>query len=309
MEAGRAIMRGFVTPDRTTLIASTHRALAVSEKTVPGDGIANSEEVLAAAEIAAQRLIAFDMEKIAIESGTVISASLFGALAGSGELPFPRDSFENAIRSSGRGVEPSLKAFSRAFEAAQAGRKELPAQPQGRSQAQPLESGGAARPVGPERLLNQWDALVRRVGALPAPANPMALRGLRAVVDFQDLAYGAEYIEKLEEIARHDRADKDFVLTIEAAKYLAKALTYDDVIRVADLKTRGSRFERVRREIRPAKDTRMMLTEFMHPRAEEIVGLFPARIGKRFQQNSRAMRLLDRLVNRGRRLRTDRLLP
>ncbi|MBL8584381.1 MAG: 2-oxoacid:acceptor oxidoreductase family protein, partial [Rhizobiaceae bacterium] len=104
MAAGRAIMRGFVTPDRTTLIASTHRALAVSEKTVPGDGIANSEEVLAAAEIAAQRLIAFDMEKIAVESGTVISASLFGALAGSGELPFPRDSFEKAIRSSGRGV-------------------------------------------------------------------------------------------------------------------------------------------------------------------------------------------------------------
>lgn len=309
MEAGRAIMRGFVTPDRTTLIASTHRALAVSEKTVPGDGIANSEEVLAAAEIAAQRLIAFDMEKIAIESGTVISASLFGALAGSGELPFPRDSFEKAIRASGRGVEPSLKAFSRAFEAAQAGRKELPAQPQDRSSAQPLESRGAARPVGPERLLNQWDALVQRVAALPAPANPMALRGLQAVVDYQDLAYGAEYIEKLEKIAAVDRADKEFALTVEAAKYLAKAMTYDDVIRVADLKTRGSRFERVRREIRPAKDTRMMLTEFMHPRAEEIVGLFPARIGKRFQQNSRAMRLLDRLVNRGRRLRTDRLLP
>jgi indolepyruvate ferredoxin oxidoreductase beta subunit len=35
MEAGRAIMRGFVTPDRTTLIASSHRALAVSEKTCP----------------------------------------------------------------------------------------------------------------------------------------------------------------------------------------------------------------------------------------------------------------------------------
>ncbi len=301
MEAGRAIMRGFVTPDRTTLIASTHRALAVSEKTVPGDGIANSEEVLAAAEIAAQRLIAFDMEKIAVESGTVISASLFGALAGSGELPFPRDSFEKAIRSSGRGVEPSLKAFSRAFEAAQAGRKELPVQSQAGARA--------ARPVGPERLLNQWDALVRRVAALPAPANHMALRGLQAVVDFQDLAYGAEYIEKLEEIATRDRADKDFVLTVEAAKYLSKAMTYDDIIRVADLKTRGSRFERVRREIRPAKDTRMMLTEFMHPRAEELVGLLPAGIGKRIQSSSSAMRLIDRLFNRGRRLRTDRLLP
>lgn len=35
MEAGRAIMRGFVTPDRTTLIASSHRILAVSEKIAP----------------------------------------------------------------------------------------------------------------------------------------------------------------------------------------------------------------------------------------------------------------------------------
>ena len=55
MEAGRAILRGFVTPDRTVLIASTHRALAVSEKIVPGDGIASSEEVRAAIGVAAQR--------------------------------------------------------------------------------------------------------------------------------------------------------------------------------------------------------------------------------------------------------------
>ncbi len=32
MEAGRAMIRGFVTPDRTTLIASTHRNLAVSKR-------------------------------------------------------------------------------------------------------------------------------------------------------------------------------------------------------------------------------------------------------------------------------------
>ncbi len=38
MEAGRAILRGFVTPDRTVLIASTHRVLAVSEKSVPATG-------------------------------------------------------------------------------------------------------------------------------------------------------------------------------------------------------------------------------------------------------------------------------
>src|SRR5450759_1499193 len=32
MEAGRAVQRGFVTPDRTTLIASTHRVFTMTEK-------------------------------------------------------------------------------------------------------------------------------------------------------------------------------------------------------------------------------------------------------------------------------------
>ena len=44
MEAGRAILRGLVTPDRTTLIASSHRALGVIEKIAPGDGIADSSQ-------------------------------------------------------------------------------------------------------------------------------------------------------------------------------------------------------------------------------------------------------------------------
>src|SRR5690606_20962161 len=121
MEAGRAIMRGFVTPERTTLIASSHRIAAVSEKIAPGDGRSSSEEVNAAALKAAKAFISFDMERIAVEAGSVISASLFGALAGSGVLPFSRESFEETIRASGRGVEASLKAFGKAYERAQAG--------------------------------------------------------------------------------------------------------------------------------------------------------------------------------------------
>ena len=94
MEAGRAIMRGLVTPDRTTLIASAHRAYAVSEKMAPGDGIADASKVLDIAKQASHRLVAFDMESIASRNGSMISASLFGALAGSGALPFTRAQFE-----------------------------------------------------------------------------------------------------------------------------------------------------------------------------------------------------------------------
>ncbi|MBO6719768.1 MAG: indolepyruvate oxidoreductase subunit beta family protein [Rhizobiaceae bacterium] len=301
MEAGRAIIRGFVTPDRTTLIVSSHRALAVSEKTVPGDGIASTEEVVAAAEVAAQRLILFDMEEIALSSGTVISASLLGALAGSQTLPFTRSAFEAAIERSGRGVKQSLAAFSTAYEMAQTGERTMPGK--GKSAAP------ADMPSGPGRLIEKWQKLSGRISALPEPTRNMALAGLRAVVDYQDLAYGADYLDRLEVIAGRDRPDRQFALTTEAAKYLAKAMCYDDVFRVADIKTRGSRFRQVHDEISPANGTRMMITEFMHPRAEELVGLLPARLGRRLSDSPSAMRLIDRLFNRGRRVRTDRLMP
>ena len=302
MEAGRAIMRGFVTPDRTTLIASSHRALAVSEKMAPGDGIADSEEVIAAAEIAAQRFIAFDMEKMAIDAGSMISASLFGALAGSGALPFERDGFEAAIKASGRGVEASLQAFAAGFDAAAGGKIETPQTGRG---AAPAET----TPTGPKVLVDKWRKLEARAAALPASARSMALTGLRAVVDYQDLDYGSEYLDRLDRVFGEDDAAKDHELTLEAAKYIAKAMTYDDVFRVADLKTRGSRFARVRNEIAPAKGAQMKITEFMHPRAEEVVGMMPSRLGRRLSASQGTMRLIDKLVNKGRRLRTDRLLP
>ncbi len=48
MEAGRSVLRGLVTPDKTTLIASTHRSFAVIEKERPGDGTADPGVVVEA---------------------------------------------------------------------------------------------------------------------------------------------------------------------------------------------------------------------------------------------------------------------
>ena len=300
MEAGRAIMRGFVTPDRTTLIASTHRALAVSEKMIPGDGIANSEEVRAAAEVAADKLVMFDMDQLAISNGSVISSSLFGALAGSGALPFPREAFEDAIRASGKGVEASLRAFGAAYDRAQ----NAAVDPAPVKAAKPAPAPIA--PEGPAGLMKDWQALANRAHALPEPAQEMAMHGLRKVVKFQDVAYGAEYMDRLEKIAALDDADKGSELTAEAAKYIANAMAYDDVIRVADLKTRGARFDRIRAHM-GAKDNPVALTEFMHPRAEEIAGMMPAAMGARWEANPKAMARLDRWFNKGRRVQTHKL--
>ena len=54
------MLRGFVTPERTTLIASSHRTYAVFEKENRGDGLSDSMPVADAAGVAAKRTIAFD---------------------------------------------------------------------------------------------------------------------------------------------------------------------------------------------------------------------------------------------------------
>jgi indolepyruvate ferredoxin oxidoreductase beta subunit len=120
MEAGRAVQRGLVTPERTTLIASTHRVYSIAEKTAMADGRADSRNLLAHAQAAARRFVRFDMEQAAEASGSVISAVLFGALAGTGVLPFGRAQFEATIERGGVGVKTSLQAFAAAYARATA---------------------------------------------------------------------------------------------------------------------------------------------------------------------------------------------
>jgi indolepyruvate ferredoxin oxidoreductase beta subunit len=118
MESGRAVQRGFSTADRTTLITSTSRVYSIDEKTALSDGRVNDEALIEGARAASKRLVADDFMSLAEDAGSVISSSLLGALAGSQALPFTREAYEEAIKASGRGVEPSLAAFALGFEAA-----------------------------------------------------------------------------------------------------------------------------------------------------------------------------------------------
>jgi indolepyruvate ferredoxin oxidoreductase beta subunit len=304
MEAGRAIQRGLVSPDRTTLIASSHRAYAVSEKSVPGDGAGDSAEVYAAARIAAKRFFAFDMALIAEEAGSHISASLFGALAGSSALPFPRQAYEDTIRAGGIGVEASLRAFAVGHDRTVEGASGAPPAPP--RTAVEGKVFPALRPVGHAG----FDLLVERARSrLPEAAQPMVAAGLVRVVDFQDVAYGAEYLDLVEPFGAVEVAagSVDYPMTRAAAKQIARAMAYDDVIRVADLKTRARRVERVRTEVAAVADQIVQTTEFMHPGMEEVCGTLPASIGLWIESRPRLFAALQRIVNRGRRVNTATL--
>jgi indolepyruvate ferredoxin oxidoreductase, beta subunit len=290
MEAGRAIQRGLVTPERTVMVASTHRALTVPEKAKPGDGTIDGRPVLEAMHFAARKLIATDMQALAEANGSVISASLFGALASSGALPFSREAFETTIREGGVGVATSLAAFDAGFKAEAAPAEDTPAANDA------IQGGTTAERARLASFLERIDK------DFPADARTMLRHGVARLVDYQDLDYAAEYLDHVGRLATVEPS-----LATEAARQVAVAMAYDDVIRVADLKTRAARIARVRREVHVREDQVLDTTEFMHPRVAEICGTLPTRWGRKIEASPALSALMMRCFEKPRRVRTTRL--
>ena len=294
MEAGRAITRGLVTPDRTTLIASTNRVFSMTEKIAMGDGRADAAAFLKAGGDSARVFIHRDFAAMAEENRSVISATLFGALAGSGTLPFQRRQFESAIERSGVAVASSMKAFAAGFDAATS------------SEAPAIKSAGnAVSKPGPALA-----ALAARItSSFPAGSHAILFAGIERLADFQDLAYASTYLDRLEPIKSlvQQQGGQGTALLSETARYLALWMSYEDAIRVADLKTRRTRFERVHADARVSSDQLLRINEFLHPRVEEFADILPAGLGGWLLKTGWASRLVNRLTGKGKVLQTTSL--
>ncbi len=243
VEAGRAMQNGYVSPERTTLIASTHRIYATIEKMQMADGRFDSSRVVGAAAQLARQSVLFDMRKLAQESGTVINAVLFGAMAGSGVLPLSRDACEQSIRRGGRGTEASLRGFAAGYEIAAGSRKA------------PAEAPPAARATELQDILGLGKERLR---------------------DYQGDRYAALYEERLQPFLAGDPK-----LAAEVARLLAVWMSFEDLIRVADLKTRSSRFERIRKEVGAKSGEPVVVIDYLKPGVEEFASVLPHSLGKK----------------------------
>ncbi len=334
MEAGRAIQRGLVTSDRTTLIASTHRVYSMLEKIAMGDGRVDATRLLEAGDAAAREFLRADFARIAEQTGSVISAALFGAMAACGRLPFERAAFEDAVRRAGVGVKTSLAAFEAGFDATAAQRSGAgaasagpmpaaaptqppdPTHPMGAQPPSHSSSSSGARDVAAATMPAtaqvgpRLAALAERVQhEFPAPVRPTLLAGVLRLADYQDPAYAAEYLDRLAPIAALEReaGDPSARLLDETARGLALWMSYEDTVRVADLKTRRSRFARVRGEVRAGDDQLLEIREFLHPRVEEIADTLPAGLGRWLLRTGWARGLVARRTTQGRIVSTTSL--
>ena len=291
MEAGRAVQRGLVTPDRTTLIVSTNRVYSMTERIAMADGRVDSAALLEGCRAAAKRIIHGDMAQLAEATGSVISAVLFGALAGAKVLPMQRMAFEAAIHRGGVGVKASIAAFGAGFAAAEGGHdrrsgSSTPALP--RVSACPRAADGRGR-----RLCRAGaDVRAARAGA----AGGLPGRGLRA---------------RISRPAEADRRDRQAArqrlgqLLAETARELALGMAYEDTVRVAELKIRPSRFERVRAEVQAADGQIVEIAEFLHPRVQEIADTLPAGLGRWLLDTGWARRFVERFTKSGRVVKTS----
>ncbi len=259
LEAGRTIANGFVTPERTHVIASTSRLYAMDEKTAMSDGRFDQRKLTKTVTDNARDALLIDMDALAKQSGSIINAVMLGAIAGSGRLPIASEQLEAAIRVDGKSVDNNLRGFRAGLAAARAKASPL----------NPVERKHNA-PVTPELLEHEVSY------SLPALAQPIAVEGIRRLIAYQSVSYARLYLNRMRALVDLDQAaGMRGQLMKEVARHLAVRMSYEDVVRVAQAKIAPARMARIAREELRVAHEPFSVHDFLKPGIEELCQLLP----------------------------------
>jgi len=193
LETARAVSNGLPSPERTLIITSSSRTLTNTERSHQGDGRLDDKALLSIVQSACRMHHVLDMQRIARENGTVVSAVMLGAIAGSGLLPFAKDDYLAIVRDSGRGAQASLAGFEAAWQRVHKNREHAVF-------AQQLADEAVAAAVvaaEPEVVRDPSPAVLNE---FPEAARDLLSLGLARVIEYQDATYGALYLERMRRV-------------------------------------------------------------------------------------------------------------
>ena len=251
-EAARAAGNGLITPDRTHLIASTSRVYLMPEKMAMTDGRVNDEKLSTILEQSAHKLVLFDANRAAKEVGAIVNAIMLGAIAATGVIGLELDDFVKAITQEGKAVDSNIAGLERGFEIAKRG-------------AAVIESETNLVSIAKVQAKNDF----------PESIQPILKHAISRLTDYQDAAYAKSYIDRLEEFKMSDA-----ILLTAIAKQLALRMTFEDIIRVAQVKIRAERFARIKGETNANSDDVVIVTDFFKPGIPEISDMLPSGLAK-----------------------------
>ena len=273
LETARQVANGLPSRDRTLVISNAGRVLTTAEKMVMGDGRRDPAHLrdLIAANSHTHSIV--DMTLLTAQAGTVMSAVMLGCIAACGRLPLKREHFDAVLVGDHAAAQASRQGFELGFNAiAPAPNTEW------RSVSRRAQAAAAAPSEPPHLTVSQW--ALDQTARLPEDVRRWATLGVQRMIDYQGAGYAALYIERLQAVLAAEQAHGTDAcpVTAETARWLALWMAFDDVIRVAGLKSAPDRLERVRREAGAGPDDLLKIYDHFKPGVPEFAGLVPARI-------------------------------
>ena len=275
LELGRALELGYGS-DKTTIVTSTHRIYSTLEKMPIGSGIYSDENLRKLAAGFSSKFIEINALELSKANGMdelAVNAILLGALSASGAVPIDKRSFIRSIEMVGVAVNASLKAFEVGWEYAQMNYDPNIALSSKWSsfieeRANKLE----------DKEKKDYMARVSNIESeYPENLKEILAESVYRLIDYQDIDYADQYLSEVNSIKIIDAETKgtSYILTELFAKNLALLMSYEDGIRVAELKIKSDRFKRIREEMRVKDDQVFHVVDYLKPDAEEIYGLLP----------------------------------
>ena len=275
LETARQISLGLCSADRTLLISASNRALTTHEKMQMGDGRMDDAVLLQLLQQHSHASHVLDMVALTRQAGTVVSAVMLGCIAASKLLPLSREDFEFAVHEGmakerqSASQQASLRGFALAWDAMQAQS----------TQSKFVDAVLTNTLTIPNVTSEQIAKLSPELAAtFPSDMHEMLGLGVARLMDYQGDRYVSLYIQRLREVLASEQrngTDGACAVTKETARWLALWMAFDDIVRVADLKSRASRSQRVRTEVKAKADDVLKVYDHFKPGVPEFAALLP----------------------------------
>ena len=275
LETARQISLGLCSANRTLLISASNRALTTHEKMQMGDGRMDDAALLQLLQQHSHASHVLDMVALTRQAGTVVSAVMLGCIAASSVLPLRREDFEYAVHEGAAkehqsaSQQASLRGFSLAWDAIHAQSKQTKFVDVVLTDTNPVSSLPSAKSSPLSSTLAE---------SFPPAMHEILGLGVARLMDYQGAGYVSLYVQRLRAVLASEQRngnDGACIVTRETARWLALWMAFDDIVRVADLKSRASRWQRVRTEVKAKADDVLKVYDHFKPGVPEFAALLP----------------------------------
>ena len=267
LETARQCTLGLPSAKRTLTLSSSARSVTTQERMELGDGRLDETQLRKIVIQSSKEHYFLDMQSLAKREGTIVSSVMLGVIAASELFPIPKETFQKVVSMSPLNGQASLRGFNAGFEAL----FEL------KSQAQMITK---LLEEDHQEGINTSKIETPIRENFPLSTHPMISLGYQRVLDYGGQPYATLYLERLGEMLKNEKlADpnltRDFVITSTVARWLALWMSFEDIIRVADLKSRPARWDRIKKENKALPSDLNKVYDHFKPGIPELAALLP----------------------------------